>query len=126
MKRSGLCVATILALLVFATPAMGSFGLQRAEVSALNANGTPDVQAGSHPYELKTTFVLNEPERVNKEEFGLLNLKDVRAELPPGFVGDPNAVPRCTPAEFTKELGHREMPECPNDTVVGYANTYLS
>ena len=32
-----------------ATPAMAEFGLEKFAISARNQNGTPDVQAGSHP-----------------------------------------------------------------------------
>ncbi len=66
------------------------------------------MQAGSHPYALTTTFVLNEPhspcpasgDQVTCVAEG--DLKDARLELPPGFVGDPNATPRCTYQEFIK------------------------
>ena len=40
---------------------MAEFGLERLAISARNQNGTPDVQAGSHPYALNTTFLLHEP-----------------------------------------------------------------
>ena len=73
--------------------------LQRFAVSARNQNGTPDTQAGSHPYALTTTL---RPEAAG-EELGVGgDLKDVRLELPPGFVGDPNATPHCSYQEFIR------------------------
>ncbi len=45
----------------------------------------------------------------------------MRLELPPGFVGDPNATPKCTYNEFVSTTGT----SCPNDTVVGVATTYF-
>ena len=48
-------------MLVLASPAMAEFGLQRFALSARNQNGTPDIQAGSHPWALTNTFVLNLP-----------------------------------------------------------------
>ncbi len=53
-------VGSLLVALTFATaPALSAeFGLQKFALSALNQNGTPDVQAGSHPYSLTNTFVL--------------------------------------------------------------------
>jgi hypothetical protein len=97
-----------------AAPAMAEFGLERMAISARNQDGTPDVQAGSHPYSLNTTFLLHDVGPVT----GGGDLKDVRVELPPGFVGDPTATPRCTYQEFIKE-------SCSNETVVGLATTYL-
>jgi len=120
-KLRSLTLAPLLALIVLsglsftAAPAMAEFGLERLAISARNQNGTPDVQAGSHPYALNTTFVLHEP----GPSAGQGDLKDVHVELPPGFVGDPTATPRCTYQEFIKE-------SCSNETAVGLATTYLT
>ena len=116
LHRSGrlaLAVLTVLAvvLAVAAAPAMAEFGLQRFALSARNGNGTPDVQAGSHPFALTNTFVLNLPPGGN--------LKDVRLELPPGFVGDPNATPHCGYQAF---INHT----CSNETVIGVSTTYIT
>jgi hypothetical protein len=107
--------------LLLTAPAVASFGLQALEVSATNRDGTPDIQAGSHPYALKTAFILNRPEEVEREKFVAAGggLKDVRFELPPGFVGNPNATPKCTHPEFTDR-------KCPDDTAIGEATTYLT
>ncbi len=59
MFKRSIPLLVIGASLVFASSAMAEFGLERLAVSARNENGTPDVQAGSHPYALTTTFVLN-------------------------------------------------------------------
>jgi hypothetical protein len=107
--------------MVFAPSAMAGFGLQRFSEAATNQNRSLDVQAGSHPYALTTTFSLNEPEVVDGELTPPQgNPKDVRLELPPGFVGDPNATPKCSYNEFA--VGG----ECPNDTVVGVATTWFA
>jgi hypothetical protein len=115
---------------------MAEFGLENENVnvhvpglaiSARNQNGTPDVQAGSHPYALNTTFVLNQELPYEGEVNGIKetlyrpqgDLKDVRIELPPGFVGDPTATPRCTYQEFITK-------SCSNETAVGLATTYLA
>ena len=101
-------------------PAPEPFGLHSLEVAAVNQNGSPDVQAGSHPYKLTTRFVLNELEEFETGHFRPSGdgLKDVRVELPPGFVGNPNATPKCSYHEFTER-------KCPIDTAVGEAATYL-
>ncbi len=118
--RVGLCVcAVIAASMVFVPGAMAAFGLQRFDMTATNGDGSPDVHAGSHPYALTTTFILNEPRPFG--ETHLLSqgsLKDVKVELPPGFVGDPSATPKCSYQAFIHS-------QCPNETVVGTETTYL-
>jgi hypothetical protein len=112
MRRLLCGVLVAAASMVFAPSAMAAFGLQSFEVSATNQNGSPDVQAGSHP-DLTTSFVLSPEVPVAKG-----SLKDARVELPPGFVGNPEATPRCTAQEF-------ENFQCPDDTAVGVENTYV-
>lgn len=106
--------------LIVASPALAAeFGLHKFVVSARNQDGTADVQAGSHPYSLNTTFVLNT--EVGQPSGG--ELKDVRLELPPGLVGDPNATPKCSYQEFAKMLkGHSG---CTNETAIGTSTTTL-
>ena len=43
---------------MLATQGVG-FGIKSFEVSFLNEDGTPDTQAGSHPYQFVDTFELN-------------------------------------------------------------------
>jgi hypothetical protein len=118
--------------LLMASPAMAEFGLERFGIGVQNGegqNGTPDLQAGSHPYSLTTTFVLKQPPctEVNGQFRCVAegNLKDVRAELPPGFVGDPNATPKCGYQTFISASNGGEGGDCPNETAVGVATTYL-
>jgi hypothetical protein len=83
--------------------------------------GPADLQAGSHPWALVTSFLLNPAEEVAHRTFLVpgRGVKDVVAQLPPGFVGNPNAVPKCSGVDFTQDL-------CPNDTAVGTATTRLA
>jgi hypothetical protein len=108
------------------SPEAAAFGFSRFDVEAVEANGEPDRQAGSHPYELNTSFALNvaaldtEPKT---ESEGLYHdspilaaaAKDIAVELPPGLVGNPNAVPRCSQAVFQSDSDVR----CPADSQVG-------
>jgi hypothetical protein len=96
---------------------MAEFGLQRFALGVQNQNGTPDIQAGSHPYALTNTFVTNFP----LEE---ARVRDVRLELPPGFVGDPNATPRCTYQEFITLVN--KLSSCSNETAIGLSTTYVN
>jgi hypothetical protein len=117
---SRLAIAVLLASVLFVAPAMAKeFGVETFAFSARNQDGTPDVQAGSHPYALNTTIVLDEPGPTTG------NLKDVKVELPPGLVGNPDATPKCTYQEFIRQIkGGAEAGACPNETAVGLATFY--
>ena len=100
---------------VASSAAAEPFGLKTLEISAINVNGTPDVQAGSHPYELVTNFTLSAVERDKPGEggggdFRLTGcpIKDVQVQLPPGFVGNPDATPKCAYQAFAEK-------QCPNE-----------
>jgi hypothetical protein len=81
----------------------------------------PFTQAGAHPWALTTTFELA-TEVWNQDE-GEVSLrpaqdpKDIVAELPPGLLGDPLAVPRCSLTLVTSTNG--EQHPCPADTQIG-------
>ncbi len=110
------------------------FGVQSFEASATveptreqEANGepgAPDVQAGSHPYAFTNSFVMNEPEDREGTLVSPEGLKTVSVALPPGFVGNPNAVPRCPYQDFVTVDSDGD-PECPDDTQVGWGRVEL-
>jgi hypothetical protein len=82
----------------------------------LGEGAAPDTQAGDHPYEQSVSFKLNttgSPVRPTGDP------KEVKVELPPGFIGDPNATPRCASAFLTQNGA------CPNDTAIGVAKVAL-
>jgi hypothetical protein len=84
------------------------FGIKNYEISFLNEDGTLDTQAGSHPYHFVNIFELNSHfKRMESNadspyiRFPDGVLRDVTLDLPPGFVGDPNATPqKCTGQEL--------------------------
>jgi hypothetical protein len=85
------------------------FGIPEWDVWFTNADGTPDTQAGSHPYE--ATFAMG----LNELTHGTLaggEVRNLEAVLPPGFFGDPNAVPQCTRSQL-------DGAECPAQTQIG-------
>ena len=92
---------------LLATQGVG-FGIKSFEVSFLNEDGTPDTQAGSHPYQFVDNFELNShfkrmESNADSPYMRLPDgvLRDVTVDLPPGFVGDPNATPKkCTGQEL--------------------------
>src|SRR6202034_336223 len=90
------------------------FGLVDADAWVTNLDGTIDTQAGSHPYEITVAF---EPtstgsgtghEKPSGGEPRFMNVS-----LPPGIVGEPGAVPKCT----RRELENEGL--CPPDSQIG-------
>ncbi len=103
---------------LFATVGPG-FGVKSYEVSFLNKDGTPDTQAGSHPYEMVTNIAYNTniDSRDITEPDG--NFKDVITEFPPGLVGDPNATAtKCTLKQLDSS-GVAGGEVCPASSAVG-------
>lgn len=89
-------------------------------------------QAASHPYEMRVNFDMNLQTDVGEPSGGLPpriivtpteRLKTVETTLPPGLVGNPEAVPKCTPDQFT---GGGFLPLCPPETQVGVIDVIIS
>jgi hypothetical protein len=129
-----LALTAAIALLVCAAPAFADYGFRENgfDVSITNKDGTPDIQAGSHPYKYTTKIALKE---IPADEEGHPpyteggNTKDVVAELPAGFVGDAGSVPSCPISVFSHYnragvLG--DSVACPDDTQVGTTILHLS
>jgi hypothetical protein len=122
--RTLACVALsgALALLFFATvasSAQAAFGIEPGsfKVTALNADGSTDTQAGSHPYAFEVSFSLNRD--ASDEAEG--SLRDAILTLPPGLIGDPLALPRCSRAQFEGQQAF-----CPGDSQLGVVQASLS
>jgi hypothetical protein len=103
------------------------FGLSYFDLDMAEPDGETDTQAGSHPYELTASLAFNvsslEAPAGGNAGAPLANAspKDLELELPPGLVGDPAAVPRCSQAAFLE----REELNCPLDTQVGTVKPYF-
>jgi hypothetical protein len=94
------------------------FGPQNFEQLAFNEDGSLDTQAGSHPYGLTTTLDLN---RVAQAPFQPAQPKDLRFDLPPGLIGNPQPFPQCTDAQFEESSKGLFTNACPAATTVGVA-----
>lgn len=106
---------TIIGIALFAveeSAGAAGFGILPGSVStvALNQNGTIDTQAGSHPYQYTVSFAF----KLNGEGHVEGNARDIYVDLPPGLIGDPTAVPRCSSAEF-----EGIVPHCSGNTQIG-------
>jgi hypothetical protein len=106
------------------------FGVSSLELRPEAAGGGLDTQAGSHPFQLTTSLALNESvvekgtltlnEGIERKSVGAA--KDLKVKLPPGLVGNPTPIPRCSLANFLHEQkATGEGPSCPAQTAVGVA-----
>ena len=108
MIVSVLAAATALLVGLVGAPTAGAaFGIAPGSYNAefLDQAGEPYLQAGGHPHKIKTEFDLNS---VPGPEKGLpipdeSPLKSVKVELPPGFMGNPQAVPACILSEGCRD-----------------------
>jgi hypothetical protein len=96
--------ATMSGPIVVSSMPSSDFGFSGFDGWLTNADGTSDTQAGSHPYELSINLDFNT--RSNSR------VRDIETNLPPGLVGDPNAVPQCTRQQLDNEI-------CPASTQIG-------
>ncbi|HTA96136.1 MAG TPA: NHL repeat-containing protein [Solirubrobacteraceae bacterium] len=76
---------------------LSTFGIQSFSVGAFGPVGEVDVLAGSHPYELTTTFAFPTTNVSGKAAGAEANPRDIEVGLPPGLVGNPDAVAKCDP-----------------------------
>ena len=98
------------------------FGMEGFELAPFNEDGEPATQAGSHPFQLTTTLVLNQSGQSQRLPIELT--KDLGFHLPPGLVGDPNAAAQCTMANFFALVSEANL--CAADSVVGVATVTIN
>jgi hypothetical protein len=107
------------------------YGVESYKLTPENEKFEPDEQAGSHPFQLTTTFDLNEtlqsyPGAPHPLPSAPSLQKNLTFKLPPGLIGNanpltPNSAAQCTQVAFgAQEL--RDLNACPEDTVVGVAS----
>jgi hypothetical protein len=126
MKRLALFLAAAaLLVLVIAPVAQADFGVKDFDVTFTNEDGSPAVQAGSHPFAVTVGFGLNTRfDSLFEQEVPDGELKDLRVKLPAGFTGSPIATPRCATADFlTVDANGR--PACPDSTAVGMTKALI-
>jgi hypothetical protein len=126
MRRFGLLLGVLsLGWLVLTPTAWAGFGFPAEgglAVSITNQDGSPDTQAGSHPFAYTTTLAVNTEEREGEITPAGGDIKDIEVSLPPGFVGDPSATPQCTLEQFRQYANENliEFKEsCPAASQIG-------
>lgn len=85
----------------------------------------PDTQAGSHPFQLTTTFNLNQIE-VGLSPHAPALQRTLRFNLPPGLIGDANVVGNAAAAQQCQGVDFGAvyvggLNGCPPDTAIGVA-----
>ena len=100
------------------TPA--ELGFSNVDGWFTNADGTSDVQAGSHPYALTVAFALNNTREGEEETPAGGEARGLDFKLPPGLVGNPTAVPECSRELFDDgEIAIEEHQGCPASSQIG-------
>ncbi|HEY5044271.1 MAG TPA: isopeptide-forming domain-containing fimbrial protein [Solirubrobacteraceae bacterium] len=114
-----------------------AFGVQNYELAPEEEDGRLDTQAGSHPFQLTTTLVLNtsavpivrhgsNQEVVPQMQTSGAFTKDLHFNLPPGLVGNPTPLPKCPMSVFVEETQPGATAKCPDDTAVGVATPMVA
>lgn len=125
-------LSLLVAVAFLAAPARAEFGIAGfdQQITADSA-GTSYTQAGGHPYEITTELQFNtHPYQLAGGYFGLpmpdADVKDVVTELPPGLIGNPQAIGQCTREQLIASNGGSVIlsnplraPECPINSQVG-------
>jgi hypothetical protein len=96
--------------------AQADYGLSEFDATYNNADGSPITQAGAHPFAQSTNVVFNRHGEVLDGDS-----KDVLVKLPPGFAGQPSAMPTCKTADFITIIRLTALPNCSDGTVLGVA-----
>jgi len=132
-RRAAAIAAFALSVLAFAGAARGAeppcelephtrcFGVESLD-AALST-----VQAGAHP-DLTFSFALKQDPASEPNSFGLRNAyaetRNLRIELPPGLIGDPNVLGNPQLCQVSELLAWIGGGNCPNGSQIGIANAY--
>jgi uncharacterized repeat protein (TIGR01451 family) len=100
------------------------FGLASFSAPAIDPDGTPDTQAGGHPYSLTTNIAFNTKGAAHSDFLGdpstiSGDVKDIQVDPPLGLIGNPQATPMCTQDQFREQI-------CPPSSQVGVSRIHFS
>ncbi len=110
-----------------------SFGMETYEMLPEEEGGVPAARAGSHPFQLTTTLAMTEGADSNPLSVGkpfvepVAMAKDINAKLPVGVIGNPEAIPHCSLADFLtfEESRNDAGNACSPQTAVGVASVLV-
>jgi hypothetical protein len=97
------------------------FGVSDLVATAVGVDGAPDTLAGDHPYGFTTSFDFNNvtafhPGETTYRHESVQDPREIVVDLPPGFVGDPQAAAQCPLSALT--IDNNET-DCPKASEVG-------
>lgn len=98
------------------------FGIDAFDGQVLDAAGNPFTQAGGHPDTASVSIDFNthtNPVPTAGSAWPVEPVKDVIVDLPPGLVGDPTVVDKCTATQLANSEGLLSKPLCPATSQVG-------
>ncbi len=107
------------------------FGIERYELEPEEEGGSVDLQAAAHPFQLTTTLDLNQILAAGSEGQAALQAsapslpRNLDFELPPGLLGDPQAVAQCSDLDFST-IGANNVNACPAASAIGVALVTLN
>jgi hypothetical protein len=118
--------STVDPVLVTPDPPFPPFGVDAFDAHVdRDAAGTALTQAGGHPYSASTSFdvtTARDPSPFVAALRPVEPVKDVVVDLPPGFIGNPHGVARCTAPELAITQGSTTAtPLCSSASQVGTA-----
>jgi hypothetical protein len=113
IRRSLAALCAFAVLLAAPAAARAQFGITPGSftVTAQNQDGSIAEAAATHPYSYTVSFALN-TDAEGRTEGG--EVRDILVDLPPGLIGNPQAVPRCPRQEF-----EGSAPHCSPSTQIG-------
>jgi hypothetical protein len=138
--RCAVGAAAIAGLMAFASPAQADFGVSNFQSSLLDGSGVVDnpAQAGAHPFAQQVQFSFN---ATTHNEYNPAPspfpgsqgegpdpdgaVKTTAVDLPPGLLGNPQAVPLCALSDFPGEF-FGGPGRCPIKAQIGVAVLDLS
>jgi hypothetical protein len=118
LSGGGSPVASAYQLPIVVSKDPASFGVAAAWGGSFEADGSPSTQAGGHPYDSATYLMVNSVRLANGALSPAGDAKNEVVDLPPGFVGNPLAGPRC-PQSVVIEPAHGSSALCNESETVG-------
>jgi len=105
------------------TPDLPGFGIDAFDAQVFaDAAGTPLTQAGGHPYAFTTSIDFNtipNAAPLKTPPWPAEPVKDVVVDLPPGSLGNPSGLDRCSLPELANGSNHEARPLCSPSSQVG-------
>jgi hypothetical protein len=103
------------------TSVTAPFEVEDFAMQAFDEDGFPSTQAGAHPYTIATSLYFSSEHTLGKSsgaptDHPVEEAKDVVVDLPSGFIGNPQAIPKCPLSDLLEDSA---LTECPQDSRIG-------